>query len=78
MCDLVLLLAEAQLGKNIADILDLKPPPCSECCMLSSGLIPRRLNFICRSFGKHCSIFTGVHTHPPMKMEQSVFRNVGI
>jgi len=40
-------------------------------------VIPRRLNFICRRFGTHCSIFTGgyvwrmLHTYPPMKMEQT-------
>ena len=40
-------------------ILGFKPSPCSERCMLSFWVIPRRLNFICRRFGTLCSIFTG-------------------
>jgi hypothetical protein len=28
-------------------------------CMLYFCVIPRRLNFICRRFGTHCSIFIG-------------------
>jgi len=37
------------------------------CCILSSGLIPRRLNFICRRFGT----LLPIHTYPPMKTEQT-------
>jgi hypothetical protein len=39
-------------------------------------VIPRRLNFICQRFGKLCLFH--LHTHSPMKMEQTVFQNVGI
>jgi hypothetical protein len=35
-------------------ILDFKLSPCSECCMLSSGLFPQHLNFICRCFRTLC------------------------
>ena len=43
-------------------------------------VIPRRLNFIRRRFGTLClfHIHRQVGTYLPMKMEQTVFRNVGI
>ena len=37
------------------------------CCILFFWVIPRRLNFMCRRFGKLCSIFIG--RGRPMKME---------
>jgi len=42
--------------------------------------IPRRLNFICRSFGTMCMLHLHrrVGTYPPMNIEQTVFRNVGV
>jgi len=45
-------------------------------------VIPRRLNFLCQLFRKHCPFhlhrLVGIlHTYPPMKMEQTVFRNFG-
>jgi len=39
-------------------------------------VIPRRLNFICRRFGTLCLFH--LHKQLGMKMEQTVFRNVGI
>jgi hypothetical protein len=44
-------------------------------------VIPRRLNFIWRRFGKHCSIFIGKYVyiiHLPDYENGTVFRNVGI
>jgi hypothetical protein len=47
-------------------------------------VIPRRLNFMCRRFGTHTQSVTSsqvlqaiLPATPPMKIEQSVFRNVG-
>ena len=48
-------------------------------------VFPVRLHFIFRRFGKLC-LFRGhrrggmknLHNYPPMKMEQTVFRNVGV
>ena len=39
--------------------LDFKLSPFCECCILSFGVIPRRMNFTCRRFGTLCSIFIG-------------------
>jgi hypothetical protein len=44
---------------NSTFVLDFKISPYSGCCILFL-VIPRRLNFMCRRFGTHCSIFIGV------------------
>ena len=43
----------------LVKFLDFKLSPCSECCYYFFWMTPRRLNFICRRFGKLCSIFKG-------------------
>ena len=42
-------------------------------CMLFLGVIPRRLNFICRRFGilYLFHLHGRIDTYPPMKMEQT-------
>jgi len=43
--------------------LDFKHSPCCECCILSFGWIPRRLNFMCRCFETPCLF----HLHSSFK-----------
>jgi hypothetical protein len=41
-------------------------------------VIPRRKKFICRRFGTLFHIHRQVGAYLPVKLEQTVFRNVGI
>ena len=53
---------------SLVYILDFKLSPCSECCFFFFWVIPRRLIYICRSFGT--LYLFHLQRHLPLKMEQ--------
>ena len=56
--------------ENITIIFYFKLSPCCECCILSFGVIPRRLNCMCRRFETLSVPSSKVMFTRPMKMEE--------